>query len=928
MAQSTIVSLGNTPTANGGAWAAHVFYDSVNSLYWAFTLRDTSTTTLYTYSSPDGSTWTARATATLTKAPTDGRNLAVTYKAISGTAVVHVIYFDGTGGTILAYHLRGTISGTTISWGSSVADSSLVSPGSILGVAVCLDSNNKPLDWWGGGNNGDVQAFYAANADSGTSWTTGMGSGTDAGVGTNNIASGCLIPLSNGNVVTLCDDGGGATFPTASLTNVHTGKHSSSGFTASGSLASVFTAVTAQNTDTWNACYVSDTAVHCVLASGTNTWTEKLLNGSSTGNTTAPTVSAGATIGTQTFKATGGVALNYNSTTATLYLFCIDSATGNDIRVNKWTSGGGWAGWSGLGLASATRNYLSCAPQLDGSGNVQLYWVEGSASPFSLCTTLYATATNASATAALTLNSPILAAAAAEVFSASGGLTLSAPSVAAQGVYATAAAGLTLASPSVAATAAEVFTATAGLTLSTPALAAAASELFTATAALALASPSVAAQASYETASGGLTLASPIVAATAAEVFSAAAALALSSLTLAAQGSYTTAAMGLTLSSPLLAATATALWPATAALTLASVLLAAQGEYSTTAAGLTLASPQVAAAAAEIMSAAAALTLASPALAGQAVYSTAAAALTLSTLLLAASATEAFAASAPLTLSAPLLAAVGAEILPATAALTLSTLLLRASATAGSTVLPGTLTWNSDTFTLAFSGALTWTPSPAAWALSGATTAGILSWQAAAATWALTGTMTPPAPVGSLGWLPAAPAWALSGRYADVGTLTWKAGSANAPLLHAPLPALPAGVLAWQAGPAGAQPWAWLLLLTQLLAYRRRVAGRGVLTLVPQMTSGARLPALPLDVPAVVTLVRNAGPAITLPARVGALVDPRDGTPCGGAEVAWPEALPWAGLYYARLTLRAPGMPQTCPPSAAALVRAVGEERA
>jgi hypothetical protein len=40
-------------------------------------------------------------------------------------------------------------------------------------------------------------------------------------------------------------------------------------------------------------------------------------------------------------------------------MFIIDSAAGNAIFSNKWTSGSGWGGWTSFESASQTRNYLT-----------------------------------------------------------------------------------------------------------------------------------------------------------------------------------------------------------------------------------------------------------------------------------------------------------------------------------------------------------------------------------------------------------------------------------------------------------------------------------------------------------------------------------------------------------------------------------------
>lgn len=402
MSQSTIVSVGNTPTANGGGWSSHAFYAVNSGRYWVLTLESTSTTTLYSYYSSDGVNWSAGATFTLAGATTDGRNLAVVYQNISSTDVVHVSYTHSSATS----HVRATISGTTITYGSNVTDSSTSSVVTPAGNAACIDSTGRPIDVIGGGSNGDTMVGGATNVDSGSAWTTGFGTLVNSETGTNNISSACAIQLSTGYCAVLVDDAAGAS-PPVSLEQVHAGKiKNTTGtitHTTAGSWLNVFTALGAsQNANTWNAVRVSDSDVHVILASSTNTWTHKRID-CSVASTAVPTAgSAGSAIGNQTFNVTGGVAMITDGTT--IWLFCIDSASGNDIKINSWTSGGGWAGWTSLGLASATRNYLTCSAQMNGT-NVQLYWVEGTANPWSLCSITYNTSsvTNYTRTAATTV---------------------------------------------------------------------------------------------------------------------------------------------------------------------------------------------------------------------------------------------------------------------------------------------------------------------------------------------------------------------------------------------------------------------------------------------------------------------------------------------------------------------------------------------
>src|SRR5581483_10914177 len=144
------------------------------------------------------------------------------------------------------------------------------------GVSTALDATNHPVDVAPSESGGDPITRRSSNADSGTSWTTGMGSAVQLNSTTANTSrSSAVIPLSTGNILAFYDDGANST----TFTNVLVSQWNGTSWTPTNPGTSVFTAITAEDGDSWCAVRRTDTEVHVVLASGTNTFTHKLLNG-------------------------------------------------------------------------------------------------------------------------------------------------------------------------------------------------------------------------------------------------------------------------------------------------------------------------------------------------------------------------------------------------------------------------------------------------------------------------------------------------------------------------------------------------------------------------------------------------------------------------------------------------------------------------
>jgi len=208
-----------------------------------------------------------------------------------------------------------------------------------------------------------------------------------------------------------------------------------------------------------------------------------------------------------------------------------------------------------------------------------------------------------------------------------------------------------------------------------------------------------------------------------------------------------------------------------------------------------------------------------------------------------------------------------------------ATLSLAGSASGGATS-SGVLTLGADTFTLAFSGALALASTTAALSLAGTSWSGSLALASAAASLALTGISD--GATGLLALTAAGATLALAGTATINGTLTLKAGSANAPLLHAVAPQV--------------ERPAWLDLPLDLVARR----SSGVATFVLRSAGGPLAPDLAGT--ARITLRRAGGATVETVGVLGSVTD-SDGNEVAGVTIAWPQGLPVNGLYYGSLVL-------------------------
>jgi hypothetical protein len=383
---------GTVPDATGMAWQQHLCWGVNDAAWWLFYYPNTDTTHVLTYRSPDGITWTAKtASGALairsgtTSNQSQGRNLGVQYRNISSTDVFHLVcYTTTTTGTLDdTQHARAHTSAAAITWDNAWAlNDTAAGPTHDAatfpsGATTVLDSGNRPYDL--GNHDGTIDGnplfFKGTNTDAGSSWTAGFGASAQIEPVSSSINAIVGFDIGSTNLLALWEDASVA--ETTSMENVRWSKYTGTWSTP----ASIFTILGAGiDPNNFGACAIGTTEVHCVLRTGSNTYTHKRFNG------TNWTTLSGATIPTQTSLAGAGIAMSSNGTD--VWLGVIDSAAGNAVKYIKWTASTGlWdASWTTLDGTSQTRNYLSFSPNQDAtaSKNIGVIWSQTNGSNFDI----------------------------------------------------------------------------------------------------------------------------------------------------------------------------------------------------------------------------------------------------------------------------------------------------------------------------------------------------------------------------------------------------------------------------------------------------------------------------------------------------------------------------------------------------------------
>jgi hypothetical protein len=422
--------------ASGRAQQRHIVYAPNSGVWWAFWVDPASTTTLRSAYSSDLVTWTAGATVSLPNAlmggnegsgdqTADGRNLGVICVANGSTDVVHVaaVLTITTSSSYAVYDIRATVTASAITWGTPVnawASTQVWSPD---GTAPALAADGSYLintcaPRFTGHGSGNPTGLYNGTVDTSSSWTPGTWTHYEIEVASSTTSSHAAHGLASGSVLWLWDNG----VNSGSATNVRWAKADAGGSTPTP--ADVFTSTVTVDDNDWGSARVSDTDVHCIRRTGSNTYEHRRFNGTSWSN--------GQSIPTQTSKAGGGLAMLSDGTD--VYLAVIDSAAGNAVRYIKWSGGSAtWGTWQDLDATSdSTRASLAAGSRVSGSPSaLPVLWTENPSgttynlrvAPITLTTTLSGSANVGAFGGGLTATGSTLLPGAASAGAETGGLT-------------------------------------------------------------------------------------------------------------------------------------------------------------------------------------------------------------------------------------------------------------------------------------------------------------------------------------------------------------------------------------------------------------------------------------------------------------------------------------------------------------------------
>jgi hypothetical protein len=349
--------------------SVQTIFDGTN--YWAFYVNSAQAEKICYRHSTDFATWSAETTVAATNAPTNAQLFTVIFNASGSPPTLLACYFDTTNPQ--AKYLLGTISGTTISWGS-LANLGGVGQGSdVCSITGTLNNSGVPV-LVDARTSGYIQIYTATNALTSsftdTNWTF-VNNGTP-------YATVCaVLPLASGNKMTFCDDGATAV------------KYSI--FTGSFGMFTVLTSGTGVSRINWSVSGISTSNLAFIGLASASTFIFKTYNGTAWSTATAPSWP------TSGIAATQSVALSNDGTNYILSVIRGDA--NHTISVNIW-NGSSWSGWVDQTTDTNAKSNLQAGPTSASAKTADLIWQEGT-NPYSIVGAVASTAPAAPTTATL-----------------------------------------------------------------------------------------------------------------------------------------------------------------------------------------------------------------------------------------------------------------------------------------------------------------------------------------------------------------------------------------------------------------------------------------------------------------------------------------------------------------------------------------------
>jgi hypothetical protein len=334
---------------------------------WAFYFKSgTADTLFYAYSS-DGATWTESSVSLGGTVYLDGSAMDVYFRTISSVKLVLVTYLTT---PIPCRYMRGTISGTSISWGSNsvyISSNGPANPTTYPAQSITTDVDTNIVlaatqnagGNWNSNVSTNVLSSTFADTASEAQWTPVTAALTDY------PRQGIVFESGNSNEpVILYDDtsGGNPAIESARGTTIQSIE------TGSG-----------VDRQQWGACMrtvANEFKVHLIYQATSNTFQHKQSGSDLTWSDKADPTWPSSGLATNS-----GVCLATDGTD--LYLIVIRGDAAATVAYNKYTvSSDSWGGWNDAITSTKTRTYVNSMRASQPSGKLWVMWQEANGSNY------------------------------------------------------------------------------------------------------------------------------------------------------------------------------------------------------------------------------------------------------------------------------------------------------------------------------------------------------------------------------------------------------------------------------------------------------------------------------------------------------------------------------------------------------------------
>lgn len=362
----TIASAGTLAAVMRGGQQHKLIWDG--TYLWTFYFKSgTPGSLFYSYSS-DGVTWSEASISLGATANLDGSSVDVYYRSISSVKLVILTFLQSA--SAYSRYMRGTISGTSISWGADTYTCSLTGPAYPLtypagSITTDVDTNIVLAATQTGGGNWDssvstnVLSTTFADVETNNDWTQTTNALTDYPRQCTVFESG----NSNEPVLVYDDTSGG----NPAIKSARSGTVQ---------LIEAGSGVDRQQWGTVMRTVPNEFKVHVVYQATSNTFQHK-----QSGSDLTWSDKADPTWPTSGLTANSGVCFTTDGTD--LYLIVIRGDAAATIAYNKYTVGSdSWGGWVDVITTTKTRTYVNSMRASQPSGKLWVMWQEANGSDY------------------------------------------------------------------------------------------------------------------------------------------------------------------------------------------------------------------------------------------------------------------------------------------------------------------------------------------------------------------------------------------------------------------------------------------------------------------------------------------------------------------------------------------------------------------